>query len=62
MAYVLLAGLPCLASVKDDVSSFTENWHVRVEAYPVGRRRGGEMGEGLWEGLTERGVSEWDVK
>jgi hypothetical protein len=36
MEYVLLAGLPCLASVGEDVLSLTKMWCARVGGYPGG--------------------------
>jgi hypothetical protein len=45
MEYVLLAGLPCLASVKEEAPSLTETSQRRKE-------RG--MREALWEGVTGR--------
>jgi hypothetical protein len=60
VGYVPLAGLPCLASVEQDVPILTEVRSVKEGRYPgkllpAQRRRGGQMGEGFWEGVTWRG-------
>lgn len=45
MGYILLPGLPCRASVREEASSFTETWYARIGRYlgttlPAQRRRG----------------------
>ena len=61
--YVLLAGLPCPASVGEDKPSFTEIWSARVREisktppHPLRGRRGGQEGVGgLWKRVTRRGA------
>lgn len=56
MAYVL-AGVPCLASGKENGPSLTETLCARVGGYQGGggicsEEKGREDGGGLWEGVT----------
>jgi hypothetical protein len=68
IGYVLLAGLPCLASVGEDVPSLTdlmcrEGDTGRGSHLLRGEREGEQgRGEGLWEGVTGSRGSEQDVK
>jgi hypothetical protein len=54
VGYVLLAGLPCLASVGEEVPSLPETSSARMEVYPGGhhevRREREGVEEGLWHG------------
>jgi hypothetical protein len=59
--YVLLVGLLCLALVGKDVQS-QGWWNTQENLTLAQRRRGWQMGKGLWEGGWLRGASEWDVK
>jgi len=53
VGYVLLAGLPCLASVREEVPSLPETRPAKVGGYPLAqRKRGKRWEEGLWEGMT----------
>ena len=64
-----MSGLPCLASVEEEVPSLAETSRAKVSGGGVplephcsegkGResgKRGGERGEELWEGMTGRGA------
>lgn len=62
MAYVDLAGLPCLISVRKDAPNFID-LKLQGGRYPRDQHTlrgegecGWEMGEGLWEGMTGKGI------
>jgi hypothetical protein len=60
VGYVLLAGLPCLASVGEEAPSLKETCSTRVgesseDPYHSVEKENGE-GEELWEGVTRRGT------
>lgn len=61
IGYVLLVGLLCLASMREDKSNLTEPWCARVKGYSGGPlpteniSRGVVCEKGLWEGVTRRG-------
>jgi hypothetical protein len=46
VGYVLLPGLPCLASVKEDAPSLTETWCARLGRYPGAPTCSEEKGSG----------------
>jgi hypothetical protein len=48
VGYVLLAGLPCLASVREEASSLWETWSARIETYLLGSICSEEMGIEEW--------------
>jgi hypothetical protein len=48
LAYVLLAGLPCLASVGEKALSLRDTWCVRLGEFPGGIHPLREEGEGPW--------------
>ena len=48
--YVLLTGLPCLASMEEDALK-CQGWGIPEEA-PAQRRKGGRKWEGLWDGVS----------
>ena len=55
-----LAGLPCLASMAEEMPSLTESWSTGVRGYPDGSYCSEENGRGdmeeLWEAVAERGA------
>ena len=57
VGYVLLAGLPCLASVGEDCLASERcempGWEG-IPKGPTGSERGEGMGKGLWEGVIRR--------
>ena len=57
MGYVRLAGLSCLASVGEGAPSSRDLIYqgrgIHRVLSPSQRRRGGEMGDGVWEGVTK---------
>jgi hypothetical protein len=62
VGYVLLAGLPCLASVGEDAPRLTETLSARMQGYPPAQRKvGGESGGRICGGGQEGG-SEQDIK
>ena len=53
VGYVLLAGLPCLSSVGEDVLSTI--YVLGGVHNPLTQRRRGGRGKELWEGVTGKG-------
>ena len=65
MEYVLLAGLPCLASVGEEVFSLTETCCARIWGIlrePPVAQRWGRDGERIVGVGDQEGDSKWDVK
>ena len=63
VGYILLAGLPCLASVGQETPSLTETSSTIVGGYPRGPTHSEEK-RGIWGvgcGREFRGDSEWDA-
>ena len=62
----VLSGLPCLASVGEEVPSLSETWSARVRdtkrgSSPYQRRKGG-FGGRIVGGVVQEGDSEQDVR
>ena len=60
MRYILLGGFPCLTSMGEETSSVKETRSAMLGVYtkrppPAQRRRKGDMGDALWEGVTGKG-------
>lgn len=58
VGYVLVDGLPCLASVGEDEPSSTETWvGITQGASTISEEKGMGHGEGLWKEVTGKAAA-----